>query len=56
MLISGLKGLIFRFRIFIKAGSGFNRDAWEHLERYSRQLIKLYRNVYVITGPLFLPK
>jgi len=39
-----------------QVGSGFNRDAWEHLEKYSRHLTKLYKNVYVITGPLFLPK
>ncbi|CAH3191672.1 unnamed protein product, partial [Porites evermanni] len=39
-----------------QAGSGFNRDAWEHLEKYSRHLTRFYKNVYVITGPLFLPK
>jgi len=39
-----------------QVGSGFNRDAWEHLEKYSRHLTKLYKNVYVVTGPLFLPK
>lgn len=39
-----------------QVGSGFNRDAWEHLEEYSRHQIKLYKNVYIITGPLFLPK
>ncbi|KAL9965604.1 hypothetical protein ACROYT_G029429 [Oculina patagonica] len=39
-----------------QVGSGFNRDAWEHLEKYSRHLTKSYKNVYVITGPLFLPK
>lgn len=48
--------LIFDTISFLKAGSGFNRDAWEHLEKYSRHLTKLYKNVYVITGPLFLPK
>lgn len=39
-----------------QVGSGFNRDAWEHLEKYSRHLTRFYKNVYVITGPLFLPK
>lgn len=39
-----------------QVGSGFNRDAWEHLEKYSRHLVKSYKNVYVVTGPLFLPK
>lgn len=38
------------------AGSGFNRDAWEHLEKYSRSLTRSYKNVYIVTGPLFLPK
>lgn len=38
-----------------QVGRGFNRDKWEHLERYVRKLTKLYRNVYVCTGPLYLP-
>ena len=41
---------------YLKVGSGFNRDKWEHLERYARSMTKLYRNVYVCTGPLYLPK
>ena len=39
-----------------QVGRGFNRDKWEHLERYVRKLTKLYRNVYVCTGPLYLPR
>lgn len=39
-----------------QVGLGFNRDKWEHLERYARSLTKIYRNVYVCTGPLYLPK
>jgi len=39
-----------------QVGAGFNRDKWEHLERYTRGLTKVYRNVYVCTGPLYLPK
>jgi len=39
-----------------QVGVGFNRDKWEHLERYARSLTKIYRNVYVCTGPLYLPK
>jgi len=38
-----------------QVGKGFNRDKWEHLERYVRKLTKLYRNVYCCTGPLYLP-
>lgn len=39
-----------------QVGSGFNRDAWNNLERYVRKLTKVYLNVYCCTGPLFLPR
>ncbi|XP_023332241.1 nuclease C1 isoform X2 [Eurytemora carolleeae] len=39
-----------------QVGKGFNRDKWEHLERYARKLTKLYKNVYICTGPLYLPR
>nr|AKB95591.1 DNA/RNA non-specific endonuclease [Laodelphax striatellus] len=39
-----------------QVGPGFNRDAWNSLEKHVRKLTKLYKNVYVCTGPLFLPK
>ena len=39
-----------------QVGRGFNRDKWEHLERYVRKLTKVFRNVYVCTGPLYLPR
>lgn len=39
-----------------QVGAGFNRDKWEHLERYVRKMTKRYKNVYVCTGPLYLPK
>jgi len=39
-----------------QVGAGFNRDKWEHLESYVRKLTKRYKNVYVCTGPLYLPK
>ena len=38
-----------------QVGVGFNRDKWEHLERYVRGTTKIYKNVYVCTGPLYLP-
>ena len=38
-----------------QVGQGFNRDKWEHLERYVRGLTKVFKNVYVCTGPLYLP-
>lgn len=39
-----------------QVGSGFNRDAWNNLERYVRKLTKTYPNIYVCTGPLYLPR
>lgn len=39
-----------------QVGKGFNRDKWEHLERHVRKLVKVYRNVYCCTGPLYLPR
>ena len=39
----------------LQVGVGFNRDKWEHLERYVRGTTKIYKNVYVCTGPLYLP-
>merc|ERR1711892_184779 len=38
-----------------RAHSDFSVDKSEHLERYVRKMTKLYRNVYVCTGPLYLP-
>lgn len=39
-----------------QVGQGFNRDSWNRLERYVRKLTKTHINVYVCTGPLYLPK
>ncbi|CAH1175595.1 unnamed protein product [Phaedon cochleariae] len=39
-----------------QVGKGFNRDAWNSLEKYVRKLTKVYRNVYCCTGPLYLPR
>ncbi|XP_054853910.1 endonuclease G, mitochondrial [Eublepharis macularius] len=33
-----------------------NQNAWNNLEKYSRSLTKYNKNVYVCTGPLFLPR
>lgn len=38
-----------------QVGQGFNRDAWNRLEMYVRKLTKIYPNIYVCTGPLYLP-
>lgn len=34
---------------------GFNRDIWNKLESYVRKLARKSANVYVCTGPLYLP-
>ncbi|KAL7286042.1 hypothetical protein TKK_0019651 [Trichogramma kaykai] len=39
-----------------QVGAGFNRDSWNRLEKYVRDLTKVYKDVYVCTGPLYLPK
>ena len=39
-----------------QVGQGFNRDSWNRLEKYVRHLTKFYKDVYVCTGPLYLPK
>lgn len=39
-----------------QVGQGFNRDYWAHFEYFCRNLTKKFNNVYVITGPLYLPK
>jgi len=38
-----------------QVGRGFNRDYWERLERWCRELTEHYRSVVVISGPLWLP-
>lgn len=37
-------------------GVGFNRNMWNSLEKYTRSLLKTSPNVYVCTGPLYLPR
>jgi len=39
-----------------QVGKGFNRDSWNRLEKHIRDLTKSYNNVYVCTGPLYLPR
>nr|CAD7587987.1 unnamed protein product [Timema genevievae] len=39
-----------------QVGRGFNRDSWNTLEKHVRKLTKKYINVYVCTGPLYLPR
>ncbi|CAB4374415.1 unnamed protein product [Rhizophagus irregularis] len=41
-----------------QVGNGFNRDYWAHFEEFCRRLIykEGFENVYVFTGPAYLPK
>ncbi|XP_012286980.1 endonuclease G, mitochondrial [Orussus abietinus] len=39
-----------------QVGPGFNRNSWNRLEKYVRKLTNVYKDVYVCTGPLYLPK
>ncbi|GFQ75794.1 endonuclease G, mitochondrial, partial [Trichonephila clavata] len=39
-----------------QVGKGFNRDAWNKLEKHVRKTVRKYKNVYVVTGPLYLPR
>ncbi|KAG1198259.1 hypothetical protein G6F35_012663 [Rhizopus arrhizus] len=38
-----------------QVGEGFNRDYWAHLEHFCRSLTQKFSDVYVFTGPLYLP-
>ncbi|KAL0088590.1 hypothetical protein F4703DRAFT_1847190 [Phycomyces blakesleeanus] len=39
-----------------QVGAGFNRQYWAYLEAFCRTLTASYADVYVYTGPLFLPQ
>lgn len=39
-----------------QAGKGFNRHYWARLEQYGRELAKRFPAVYIVTGPLWLPR
>ncbi|KAI8070485.1 hypothetical protein BC940DRAFT_271225 [Gongronella butleri] len=38
-----------------QVGEGFNRDYWAHVENFCRSLTSKFDNVYVFSGPLYLP-
>ncbi|GIL54567.1 hypothetical protein Vafri_10315, partial [Volvox africanus] len=38
-----------------QVGAGFNRDYWARFERFVRELTNAAADVYIITGPLWLP-
>lgn len=39
-----------------QVGEGFNRDYWAHTEDFVRRLTQKFRDVYVFTIPLYLPR
>lgn len=39
-----------------QVGQGFNRDYWARFERFVQELAGRCNDVYVVTGPLFLPQ
>lgn len=39
-----------------QVGRGFNRDKWNDLEQYCRKKVFDSANVYVCTGPLYIPR
>jgi DNA/RNA endonuclease G (NUC1) len=53
---SALSGTFTLSNVSPQAGRGFNRDYWARLEKFVRDLTKRYEEVYVVTGPLFLPR
>uniref|UniRef100_A0A914D6Y9 Endonuclease n=1 Tax=Acrobeloides nanus TaxID=290746 RepID=A0A914D6Y9_9BILA len=38
-----------------QVGKGFNRDKWNDLEKHARRYARRNPNVYICTGPLYLP-
>ncbi|KAF9908844.1 nuclease [Linnemannia zychae] len=52
---SGMDETFYLSNIAPQVGNGFNRDYWAHFENFCRTLTKKYQDVYVITGPLYLP-
>ncbi|XP_071111631.1 endonuclease G, mitochondrial-like [Haliotis cracherodii] len=39
-----------------QVGEGFNRGLWNDLEKYVRAVARNNKNVYVCTGPMYLPR
>lgn len=39
-----------------QVGPGFNRDYWARFEKFVRDLSKTCKMVYIVSGPLYLPR
>ncbi|KAI8087984.1 uncharacterized protein B0P05DRAFT_530985 [Gilbertella persicaria] len=53
---SGMDETFLLSNIAPQVGEGFNRQYWAYLEAFCRDLTNSYNDVYVYTGPLFLPQ
>jgi DNA/RNA endonuclease G (NUC1) len=42
--------------LLLQVGLGFNRDYWARFEKFVRDLSWSCEDVWVITGPLYLPQ
>lgn len=42
-------------RCVLQVGRGFNRDYWARFERFVNLLTRSCNDVFVVTGPLYLP-
>ncbi|EDV25624.1 uncharacterized protein TRIADDRAFT_55918 [Trichoplax adhaerens] len=54
--LKALKDTFYLSNMSPQVGVGFNRDIWKRLEEYTRNQTRVYTDIYVITGPLYLPK
>ncbi|KAH9488645.1 hypothetical protein Btru_061279 [Bulinus truncatus] len=54
--LNAMSQTFFLSNIAPQVGAGFNRDTWNTLEKYIRALARINKNVYVCTGPLYLPR
>lgn len=52
---SGLDQTFLLTNIAPQVGLGFNRQYWAYLEKFCRDMTSNYTDVFVYTGPLFLP-
>jgi endonuclease G len=53
---SGLDETFLLTNIVPQIGPGFNRQYWAYLEMFCRKMTTNYTDVFVYTGPLFLPQ
>jgi endonuclease G, mitochondrial len=51
-----MKDTFFLTNISPQVGTGFNRDYWSRMEQFVRNLVSENQEVFVFTGPAFVPK